>query len=1050
MIAHLHCRSYHSFLDGASPPEDLVGLAAASGVTHLALTDDAGVYGAVDFSRRAEAAGIHPIVGAELPLPGNARVTALCRDAEGYAALCRALTIHHLSPEKAKTRSTVETLAPLAKGNWLLVDDPRLLSQLAAGGLREGLGAEIVRHGTAGERGRLRGLRREAEKLDIPLVGTNAVRFAREEDWETHRLLSAIRVRGTVGRLAEGEVASREAWLKPPDRMRALFEEFPGALTNALRLAESCEFRYTTGRALHPPFPVPENTTAEAVLRAKSTAGLALRYATPSPRVLRQLDFELSVIHETGFDEYFLIVKDVVDFALDRGIPLVGRGSAGGSLVAYLLGITPVDPLALNLSFERFLNPRRTDPPDIDIDFCWRRRPEVIRYLYDSYGEANTAMLSTHVRMAGRGAIRETSRALGLAEAEISRFTRHIPHHDARHLDQVLAEIPECRNVPFHLEPFRTIIAWAKKIAGHPRHLGLHPCGIVLSRVPLDRVTPLQRTATGFPATQLEMRQAEDVGLLKIDILGQRALSVIADVGASPDWPPEIDPGGGPANGSPESDPAAWELIRSGRTLGCFQIESPGMRSLLVKLQPKDMETIIAASSVIRPGPSDAGMLREYILRYHGKRPVSYLHPSLEPILRSTLGIMVYQEDILRTAEAVAGMSADEADMLRRAMSAKRSAEAMRALKDTFVSKAVDRGVEEKTAREIWRRMETFSGYAFCKAHSASYAALSWLMARMKAHCPARFFAALINNGGGFYHADAYLSDARRFGVSVLPPDLNRSGKGFTVENILPGPPDDSNEALRPKGSPPMPVPVGIRVGLERVRDLTATTLERILGERETRGPFRSLRDFLARCRPSPVEAGNLVQCGAAGCFGANRPRLLWELEMSRSTLRNAGAGPAPRSGDLLDGAEGLDDTGSSGIPDVADYAFEEKLRLEAELLELHVSGHPLDLWRDRVAAIPRLRAVDLPTRRNRRARLAGRLVTTRRVFTKTRQYMKFLTLEDETGLFEAVFFPEAYAKWGDVVSDPGVYVVEGKVADEFGSLSLEADAVYPIQAFPG
>lgn len=1023
-----------------------MGLAAASGVTHLALTDDAGVYGAVDFARRAEAAGVHPVVGAELPLPNHARVTVLSRNAEGYAALCRALTLHHLAPDTAKTLSAGEVLAPLTTGNWLLVDDPALLSQLAATGLRDGLAAEIVLHGAPGERRRLLGLRQTAERFGVPLVGTNAVRFAREEDWETHRLLSAIRVRGTIGRLAEGDVASREAWLKPPDRMKALFEEFPDALASALRLAEACEFRYTTGRALHPPFPIPEGTSAEKILREKATAGLALRFASPSVKVLRQLDYELSVIHQTGFDEYFLIVKDIVDFARNRGIPLVGRGSAGGSLAAYLLGITHVDPLALNLSFERFLNPRRTDPPDIDIDFCWRRRPEVIRYLYDTYGDANTAMLSTHVRMAGRGALRETSRALGLAEAQINRFTRHIPHHDARHLDQVLAEIPECRNVPFHLEPYRTIIAWAKKIAGHPRHLGLHPCGIVLSRVPLDRVTPLQRTATGFAATQLEMRQAEDVGLLKIDILGQRALSVIADVEASPGWPTEAGLEGVPASGDPGSDPAAWELIRSGRTMGCFQIESPGMRSLLIKLQPKDMETIIAASSVIRPGPSDAGMLREYILRYHGKRPVSYLHPALGPILKDTLGIMVYQEDILRTAEAVAGMSADEADMLRRAMSAKRSAEAMRALKDTFVSKAVARGVEEKTAREIWRRMETFSGYAFCKAHSASYAALSWVMARMKAHCPAEFFTAMINNGGGFYHADAYLSDARRFGVSILPPDLNRSGRGFTVEPV-PENPVGGPAGPGGKDASPRPDRAAIRVGLERVRELTAATLERVLGERTARGPYRSLCDFLSRCRPSSTEAENLIRCGAAGCFGENRPRLLWELEMFRSHARRPG--PRLSAGGLLEGAEGLAGTGGEGIPDVPDYSFEEKLRLDAELLELHVSGHPLDLWRSRLSAIPRIRASEMPKNRNRRARLAGRLVTSRRVFTKTRQYMKFLTLEDETGLFEAVLFPDAYAKWGDVVSDPGVYVVEGRVADEFGSLSLETEAVRPILAFP-
>jgi len=1012
MFVHLNCLSHFSFLRGASPIDGLLAQAVRLGYGQLALTDREGVYAGVEFAQKAAAHGLRPIIGAGLPLDARRQATVLPHHARGDAALCRELTAFHLDPA-FRLPDALERLAP---GNWILVPAPQTLEELLRRFHSPHLVAELADHGHPHDRARNRALVGLARRHGLLLAATNQVHFATPEEYETHRLLTAIRLRGTIGRLGEADTAPAEAWLKGEDELAARFRELPEAVANTAAIAEHCEFSYPQGERLHPPFPLPDGETAYSLLWKKAFEGAARRYRPLRPDVVHRLEHELETICRMGFSEYFLIVRDMVEFANARGIPTVGRGSAAGSLVAYALEFTHVDPLLLDRSFERFLNPERTDPPDVDLDFCWRRRHEIIRYLYDTYGQANAAMLATFVTLAGRAALHESARAIGLPEGEISRVTRHIPHHDAAHIDQVLRDIPECRNIPFHLEPYRTVVRLAKRIAGFPRHLGLHPCGIVLSRQPLAELVPLQMTASGFAATQFDMREAEDVGLLKIDILGQRSLTVIADTLAA------VAAHHGEAirfSAAPPEDPATWQILRAGRTMGCFQVESPGMRSLLRKLVPRDMETIIAASSVIRPGPSDAGMLREFIARYHGRKAVAPLHPALEPILRTTLGIMGYQEDILRVAHAVAGITPGEADKLRRAMSSKRSAEAMQAMRGTFLEGAAGRGVEPETAERIWRLMETFSGYAFCKAHSASYAALSWQAAYLKAHYPAEFFAAVMSNGGGFYHTAAYALEARRWGVPVLPPHVNRSEADFCAEGHA------------------------VRVGLARGRLLGRATAEAIVAERR-RAPFTSFTDFLARVPASREEVDNLVRCGALDCFEFSRPELLWRLELLFDAARGRKPGkpgapelPFDRAAPLL--------FPPAVLPRLPDFTPEEKLRLEGELLELYLSDHPLALYRQELAGLDRGRAADLPGLVGRKVRLAGWLITTRRVFTKTRQYMKFLTLEDETDLYEAVLFPEAYRRCGALTGEPGGYVVEGRVTEEYGSLSVEAERVRPL-----
>ncbi|MBN2430800.1 MAG: DNA polymerase III subunit alpha, partial [Acidobacteria bacterium] len=515
-----------------------------------------------------------------------------------------------------------------------------------------------------------------------------------------------------------------------------------------------------------------------------------------------------------------------------------------------------------------------------------------------------------------------------------------------------------------------------------------------------------------------DMHQAEDVGLLKIDILGQRSLTVISDTLAAvrQNHDVALDFSRAPADDAP-----TWRNIQEGRTIGCFQVESPGMRSLLRKLVPRDMETIIAASSVIRPGPSDAGMLREFIARYHGTRPTTYLHPAMEKLLGTTLGIMVYQEDILRVAHAIAGISPGEADKLRRAMSSKRSAEAMQAMKATFIAKAEGRGVPADSAREIWRQMESFSGYAFCKAHSSSYAVLSWQAAYLKTHFPAEFFAAVISNGGGFYSRAAYVLEARRWGVPVRLPDINRSDYLCTAE----GP--------------------AVRLGLGLVGKLSRAAADRMLAARGQR-LFTSFTDFLHRAAPDRDETEALIRCGAMDGFEFSRPELLWRLELLFEPVRRAQANPAAVGLPFPELAEPL--FPPVILPRLPDFTPAEKLRQEAEVLEAFVSDHPLALHRQELAHLGLDRAADLPRRKNRSVRLAGWPVTSRRVFAKNRQYMKFLTLEDETDIFEVVLFPAAYRRWGHFTTQPGPFVVEGKVTEEFNSFVVDARRLMPLRHY--
>jgi DNA-directed DNA polymerase III PolC len=1020
MFTHLHVHSHYSLLDGASSPEALCVRAAELGYDALALTDTNGMYGALKFLEAARAHGVRPIFGVQLtaslpPRSGEAAAVVLAGDAAGFSALCRLVSARRLDAGFDLARALAGSGPHVA----VLTPDLALARAAAAGRNGRGVYVELTDHSERGDPGSLALAAAAAGAAGLPVVAGNAVRFAWPDEHAAHRAFAAIRLGTTLAALPPGAAAGPQAFLKSPDEMRARFRTLPAALERAQTLAGLCRGLPPTGRFQFPAYPhCPAGESEFSFLSRLCCDGLRTRYRPVTPEAFTRLSRELAVIEEKHFAGYFLVVWDIAAEAARRGIPTVGRGSAANSIVSYALGITHVDPLAHGLFFERFLNPEREDPPDIDLDFPWDQRDEMLDYAYARFDPERVAMISTHACLHGRSAVREAGKVLGLSDAELSEFTRKLPHYGSvADVPAAVRQIPEARGLPLREEPWASVLKLAAKLDGAPRHLSVHPGGIVIAPRPVEECMPKEMSAKGVVVTQYDMYGAEDSGFVKIDLLGQRGLAVIRDAGRAVgvDW----------ARTDPTRDPATCALLREGRSLGCFYVESPAMRLLLRKLDCGDFELLVAASSIIRPGVSNSGMMRMFIERHLGRQKVRYAHPSLKPILEGTYGVMVYQEDVIKVAHAVAGMSFGEADKLRRCMSKKRHWEKMETYRERFFAGARARGVPEPAVKEIWRQVESFGGYAFCKAHSASYAQLSFRSAYLKAHHPAEFMAAVLSNQGGFYAPAVYLEEARRLGLRLLPPDVNASDRRY-------------------RGAAGE-----VRVGLMAVKGLGEAHAAALAAARAADGPFRSVADLLERT-PLTVEEGEcLIACGACDGLGKNRAQLMWALRLARHGTRRAPVRQAE-----------LPLTAELDLPDVAGPDPDEALAAEFAGLELSPRAHPLFLHRARLTALAgdAVPARDLPRHAGRRVRAYGWLVTWRgtRVH-KTGERMKFITLEDLTATFEVTLFPEAYRAHGHHLHGLGPYLVEGVVENDRGGVTLIAERIVnlgtragdPVAALP-
>ncbi len=1070
MFVHLHCHSHYSFLRAVPSPAELVAAAAEQKMPAVALTDTNGLYAAVPFYLAAREAGVKPIVGVELDIEirnsemeartavpaENTKLVLLAVDRTGYSNLCRLVTERQLQDRpvplevlnahraglialSAPGRNyQVRSFAhPADSGAGLRMTEENSTASSLAARLKEIFGDALYLEAcyfSAGDGRTLREAARLSGELNVPLVAANNVHFIRPEEHLHHRVLNAIRIGSLLTKVAPPDVTSAQAWFNPPEEMCRAFRDHPEALRATLEIAERCNLALELGKLIFPEFPVPEGETPFSYLWKLCFEGARQRYRPLQPEVLARLTHELEVIHKLNLAPYFLLVWDIAEEARRRGIPAVGRGSAASSMVSYCLGISRVCPLRWELCFERFLNEQRGDCPDIDLDICGARRDELLDYVYKRWGAEHVAMIASFVTMHARLAVREVAKVFGLSPSEVNHFTRRLPHRPVREILEAIRTLPECRALPAQEEPWKTILEVALRLDDFPRHLGIHPCGTVISAQPLTRLVPLEVATKGIVVTQYDMNAVEALGLIKMDLLGQRGLTTMSLALANIEQAigePLAGAGGKRVDfeAIPEGDSATCEMIARGRTMGVFQIESPGMRGLLRALEARTLEEVCLALALIRPGASEYGSKETFLKRLRGQEPVRYAHSCLDPILRETLGVCVYQEQVMQIAQAVGSLSLAEADLVRRATAKFADQRERERLRAKFLKAAARMGLEGAQRDATWQMVEKFAGFGFCKAHAATYADLSYRIAYLKAHYPAEFLAAMCSSGAGFYHVSAYIEEAKRWGIAVRLPSVNRSRLEYTTELQA-----DHVGAL-----PAAPcAPRAIRIGLMQVKGLRLETIENIVRLRERHGFYRSLEDFLGRVPVERDAIEALIKCGAFDEVGeekTTRPALLWRLNLMRSSTAPP-ATPASHAAMLF--PEALQPA-PLATP-AADYTREQRLAYEQEILEVSVSGHPLD----RIARNAEAWSNELDTRRGQRAAAAGQrvtllgwLVTFRHVGTKDYRNMMFLTLEDQRGLYEAVLFPEAYERYGGLVFETRVLRVTGRVEQD-GQINCE------------
>jgi DNA polymerase III subunit alpha len=1000
MFIHLDCRSQYSFLRAVPSPEEIARAAAAEKMPAAALTDTNGLYAALPFYQAAREAGVKPILGAWLDTAAGP-LLLLAADRDGYSHLCELITRRQLDEHPVSLELLHAHRAGLLA---LYAPEKNAASAGSARQLKDIFGDALyfeVYHFPASGRTNLRAAEKLGRAFGVPLAAANRVHFLRSEEFLHHRVLNAVRTGSLLTRIAPEEIADAEAYFKSAEEMAHTFADHPQALRATLEIAERANLTLELGRTIFPEFPVPAGETPFSYLWKLCFEGARVRYRPPQPEVLARLTHELSIIEKLHLAPYFLLVWDIVEEARRRGIPVVGRGSAASSIVAYCLGISRICPLRWGLYFERFLNEQRGDCPDIDLDICGARRDELLNYVYDRWGAAHVAMIGSFITMHARLAVREVAKVFGVSPGEVNHFTRRLPHRPVREILEAIRTLPECRNLPAHEEPWKTILAVAHRLDDFPRHMGIHPCGTVIAAQPLTQLVPLERATKGIVVTQYDMNAIEALGLIKMDLLGQRGLTTmslaLANIEKSTGARPDFD-------AIPEGDAATMEMTAAGRTLGVFQIESPGLRTLLRAMRAKTLDDLCHAIAIIRPGASEYGAKETFLRRLRGQEDVRYPHPQLEPLLRDTLGVCIYQEQVMQIAQAIGSLSLAEADIVRRSrakFSGQRERERLHA---KFLKAAEVLQLAGAVRDETWQMVEKFAGFAFCKAHAATYADLAYRMAYLKAHHPAEFLAAMASANAGFYHVSAYVEEAKRWGCEMRLPSVNRSAITYTTE-----------PAADPRGIR------AVRVGLMQVKGLRQETMETILRAREQAGDFRSLEDFLRRVPANRDETEALIQCGAMDDFGETRPALLWQFNLLAKTLLRS---PESLEAVLFPMAAPQ----KSSVPlSTADYTRAQRLACEQEILEIAVSGHPLD----RIARNGEVWSTELEALRGHRVSLLGWLITFRHVGTKNYRNMMFATFEDQRGVYEAVLFPEVYERYGGLVFEMRTMRVHGRVEEE-------------------
>jgi DNA polymerase III subunit alpha len=1021
-FVHLHCHTEYSLLDGAVRTSELATRAAEFGMPAVAITDHGNMHGAVEFFRAEGKSGVRPILGMEAYVASGSvserkgqgdysHMTLLAKDEEGYRNLVKLSSLSHLEGFYYKPRVDRDWIAAHSGGlialsgclrsdlNARILDGNYSAAREKAAAWRDIFGPgnyfiELHDHGIDAQRKCNPELVRLARELDLGLVAANDVHFLERSHHESHDILICI---GTGSMVLDSKRLhySEELYFKSPDEMAALFHELPEALSNTIAIAERCHFDLEFGVPKYPVFDPPEGKTREAYLRELCENGLRERYgerAATDPELAERLEYELGIIEKTGFVSYFLIVWDFIDYARRQGIPVgPGRGSAAGSLIAYVLGITDIDPLRFGLIFERFLNPERISPPDIDVDFCMNRRSEVIDYVRRKYGERCVSQIVTFGTLGAKSVVRDVARVLGWSYTDADRFAKMIPPDLGIKLEDAAKKNPDLNAALETQEGARQLWDHATRLEGLSRNTGIHAAGVVIGDRPLDEYIPLCRGKEEEVVSQYAMNELTDLGMLKMDFLGLKTLTVIdTAVKLARLRVPDFDVGK-----IPMDDAATFAIYNRGETVGVFQMESGGLTNVCKRFDVSSIDDIVALGALYRPGPMQ--FIDQYIETKKGLKPAQYVHPLLEEICAETQGIIVYQEQVQRAANILAGYSLGQADLLRRAMG-KKDAKKMAAEKVRFIAGCGEKhGIPPRTAEAIFGFIERFAMYGFNKSHSAAYGWVSYQTAYLKAHFPVEFMAALLTHDASTTDRLAdVLSECRKMDVPVLPPSINESGVEFT--------PVEEN------GKP------AIRFGLASIKNVGEAAVRAIVAEREKNGPFADLGDFCLRMDARAVNRKileSLVKCGAFDLVGGSRAEIFAGIEGAMAAAAGVQRDRASGQGGLFDAMDLAPASRPAGAHEVEPWPMNEMLAHEKELLGFYVSGHPLDSFAGHFET-GRLMPISqvLASREAGTVKVGGLILSAERRYTKKdSRPFGVIVVEDFTGAIEVTAWDEVYTK---------------------------------------
>ena len=1050
-FVHLHSHTEYSLFDGISRIGELVSHVKEMGQTALAITDHGVMYGAIYLYKECIKQGIKPIIGCEIYVTrgsrfdksGNgkeklAHLILLAENNEGYQNLIKICSKAWTEGYYHRPRADHELLEKYHEGligtsacvggevpQAILngdMDEARKVIEFYINTFgKDNYFLEIQNHGLPEEAAVRPVLASLAKEYGLGLVATNDFHYTKKEDARSQEIKLCISTGKTLDDPYHFHFANDEFYCKSGDEMRAILGNFPGAIENTRVIADRCNVELTFGEHKLPSFDVPEGETAASYLRKLCEKALPERYAVVTDKERSRMDYELGVIDKMGFSDYFLIVMDFIHYAKSHGIPIgPGRGSAAGSIVSYLLHITEVDPLRFDLLFERFLNPARVSMPDIDTDLCYRRRGEVIEYLARKYGSDQVAQIITFGTLAARAVIRDVGRVTNMPLREVDRIAKMVPVGPGVTLKKTMEGSREFRDLYDSDTTVHRLIDHCLDLEGISRNSGTHAAGVVICSKPVEEYVPIQLTQDGFIQTQYEKDQVEQLGLLKMDLLGLRNLTVIHDALEMIRENRGIDLD---INKIPSEDEETCKMLCDGDTIGVFQSESSGFTSLLMQLHPERFEDLIPMVALYRPGPLGSGMAEDFIKRKHGKIPVEYPHPSLEPILKETYGVILYQEQVMQIASVMGGFSLGQADMLRRAMGHKEP-EILQQNRETFVDGAVANGVDDRTANYVFDLMVHFAGYGFNKSHSVCYGWIAWQTAYLKAHYRPEFMAAMMTcYNGDRDKVSRYISDTRRAGVVIAAPDVNLSEAYFSV-----------------KGDK-------ILFGLDGIQNVGEGAVRSIIEARKQGGPFKSLSDFVERADNRGLNSRaceSLIRCGALDSLGANRSQLLAALPEAlgdAQSIRNERA-----SGQLnLFGGEETPET--IVYPDLPDMDPKEKIEWERKLLGFYVSGHPLDSYKEQLKACTPLYHLTAEGNQydGRMVTIGGTISRIKGTMTKKGQPMGYVTIEDYDGEVETVVFPSVWETVRPILAEDAAVAIRGRVQANERDVRVLAEEIIPL-----